>query len=210
MSDHDTRAVSPSKRNKISGQFAARLIEMLESPAYRTLSRAALLVISRIEIELAHHGGNDNGRLPVTTDQFVEYGIHRSAVAPAIREAEALGFIKVTERGRGGNAEHRRPNRFYLTFSNGRGAKSQPPTHEWRCIKTLEEAERIAHEARTSKDQNAVAKGRSAWRKRLSSRRVLQNSRSDLSPSASKLLIKLDQRWRHRTPTLILIPKAPA
>jgi hypothetical protein len=67
VNDHDTRAVHPKRRNKISGQFAARLIEMLESPAYRTLSRSALLVISRIEIELAYHGGNDNGQLPVTT-----------------------------------------------------------------------------------------------------------------------------------------------
>ena len=93
------------RRNRISGQFAARLIEMLESPAYRALSGSAHKVISRIEIELGHHGGNDNGRLPVTTNDFVEYGMHRTSVAPAIREAEALGFIRVTERGRGGNAE---------------------------------------------------------------------------------------------------------
>jgi hypothetical protein len=57
MTDHDTRAVHPRRRNKISGQFSAHLIEMLESPAYRALSRSALMVISRIEIELAHHGG---------------------------------------------------------------------------------------------------------------------------------------------------------
>ena len=155
---------------------------MLESPAYRVLSRSALMVISRIEIELAHHGGNDNGRLPVTTDQFVKYGgLHRSAVAPAIREAEALGFIKVIERGRGGNAEYRRPNMFYLTFANARDAKSEPPTHEWRRIKTVEEAERIAHDARLAKDQNAVAKGRSAWRKRRGSQRRLHDGRYDLS-----------------------------
>ena len=78
---------------------------MLESPAYRALSASGHKVISRIEIELGHHGGNDNGRLPVTTNDFVEYGMHRTSVAPAIREAEALGFIRVTERGRGGNAE---------------------------------------------------------------------------------------------------------
>jgi len=48
---------------------------MLESPAYRVLSRAAHLVISRIEVELGHHGGNDNGKLPVTVNQFVEYGV---------------------------------------------------------------------------------------------------------------------------------------
>jgi hypothetical protein len=60
------------RRNKINGQFSVRLVEMQESPAYRALSRAAHLVISRIEIELAHHGGNDNGRLPVTHEQFIE------------------------------------------------------------------------------------------------------------------------------------------
>jgi hypothetical protein len=92
--DHDTRP-HPKRRNAISGQFAARPIEMLESPAYRALSLSAHMVISRIEIELAHHGGNDNGQLPVTVDQFVEYGMHRSSVAPAIRETEALGFIAV-------------------------------------------------------------------------------------------------------------------
>ena len=50
------------RRNSVNGQFAVRLIEMLESPAYRVLSRSAHMVLARIEIELAHHGGNDNGR----------------------------------------------------------------------------------------------------------------------------------------------------
>src|SRR4029450_8804364 len=94
------------RRNRINCQFAPRPIEMLESPAYRVLSLSAHRVITRIEIELAHHGGNDNGKLPVTKQDFIDYGIHDHAVAPAIREAEALGFIRVTERGRGGNAEH--------------------------------------------------------------------------------------------------------
>jgi hypothetical protein len=154
------------KRNSISGQFAARLIEMLESPAYRALSRSALMVISRIEIELAHHGGNDNGRLAVTTDNFASYGMHPSSVAPAIREAEALGFIRVTERGRGGNAEHRAPNLFLLTFSNWRGSMKQPPTHDWRRITTLQQAEQIARAARADKDARAVAHGKRSWRAR--------------------------------------------
>ena len=146
--NHDTRAY-PKRRNAISGQFAARPIEMLESHAYRALSVSAHMVISRIEIELAHHGGNDNGQLPVTVDQFVEYGMHRSSVAPAIREAEALGFIRV-ERGRGGNADYHRPNKFYLTFSNWRGAKAEPPSHDWKRIKSMDEAQRIAREARAA------------------------------------------------------------
>jgi len=113
------------KRNAINGQFSARLVEMLESPAYRALTRAAHKVISRIEVEFGHHGGNDNGRLPVTYEQFEEYGLHRASVAPAIRVAEALGFIRVTEKGRAGNAEHRIPNKFYLTYIYAEQNKSQ-------------------------------------------------------------------------------------
>jgi hypothetical protein len=124
------------------------------------------MVMSRIEIELAAHGGNDNGRLPVTTEDFVQYGMHRTSVAPAIREAEALGFIRVTERGRGGNAEHRSPNRFYLTYPLTRDTKRHPPTDEWRCINTLEEANEIARAARANKSQWAVERGKRSWRKR--------------------------------------------
>lgn len=155
------------RRNSISGQFAARLIEMLGSPAYRALSRSGHMVISRIEIELAAHGGNDNGRLPVTTEDFVQYGMHRTSVAPAIREAEALGFIGVTERGRGGNAEHRSPNCFYLTYAHTRDSRKRPPTDEWHRIKTLEEADQIARAARANKSKWAVERGKRSWRKRL-------------------------------------------
>jgi hypothetical protein len=119
------------------------------------------MVISRIEIELAHHGGNDNRRLPVTTEQFVRYGTHRTSVAPAIREAEALGFIQVAERGRGGNAEHRSPNLFYLTYAHTR----RPPTDEWDRIQTLQEAHRFAPAARGNKSQPAVERGKRSWRK---------------------------------------------
>jgi hypothetical protein len=133
---------------------------MIESPAYRSLSLSAHRVISRIEVELGHHGGNDNGKLPVTKEHFIEYGISNDAVAPAIREAEALGFIKVTERGRGGNAEHRKPNLFFLTFAYGRDSRAEPPTHDWRKFKTIEDAAATALAARASKDADAVRFGR--------------------------------------------------
>src|SRR5215510_266157 len=112
------------RRNSISGQFSARPIEMLESPAYRELSQSAHRIISRIEIELAHHGGNDNGKLPVTYEDFIEYGVHRHSIAPAIREAVALGFIEVTKRGRGGNAESREPSLYRLTYAHDRNYKA--------------------------------------------------------------------------------------
>src|SRR5436309_15230078 len=100
------------KSSRISGQFAARLIDMLESPAWRVLSLGAHRVLDRIEIELAHHGGKDNGQLPVTYDDFVKYGIHRQAIRPAINELTALGFLEITRQGRAGNAEFREPNLF--------------------------------------------------------------------------------------------------
>jgi hypothetical protein len=154
------------RRNRISGQFRAHLIEMIESPAWRALSLSARRVIDRIEIELAHHGGNDNSRLPVTKRNFIDYGIPGRLVAPATREAEALGFIRVTKRGRGGNAEHRQSNLFFLTFTHCRSSRDEPPTHDWRKIKTIEEAEAIAAAARGARDANAVAFGRRSWRLR--------------------------------------------
>lgn len=156
--DHNTKAEPGfiKRRNRISGQFRAHMVEMIESPAWRALSLSARRVIDRIEIELARHGGNENGRLPVTKQDFIDYGMDHNAIAPAIREAEALGFIKVTERGRGGNAEYHLPNKFFLTFAHGRDSRAQPPTHDWRRIKTMEEATEIAKEARNNKNPRAV------------------------------------------------------
>jgi hypothetical protein len=136
---------SYQRRQKIGGQFAWRLVEMLESPAYRVLSVSAHRVLARIEIEMAHHGGLDNGKLPVTFEDFERYGIHHHAIGPGIREAVALGFLEVTERGQAGNREFRRPNRYRLTYRHvGRGN----PTNEWRRIASIEQAEEIAQEAR--------------------------------------------------------------
>jgi hypothetical protein len=118
---------------------------MLESPAYRVLSLSARRIIDRLEIELAHHGGKDNGKLPTTFDDFEAYGIHRHAIAPAIREVEALGFISITERGRAGNADWRRPHVYRLTF---RHTERDDPTHDWKRIATTEIAETIAGKAR--------------------------------------------------------------
>jgi len=143
------------RRGKIDGVFSARLIEMLESPAYRALSLTGHRVLDRIEIEHFHHGGKENGHLPVTKQDFIKYGVHNDRVAPAIRECEALGFIRV-KHGRGGNAEHRQPNKFFLTYVYARGNHGQSPPHDWRKIKMIEEAEAIARAARVNKNERAV------------------------------------------------------
>ncbi len=140
------------RRTKIAGQFSARLIEMLESPAHRVLSLSARRIINRLEIEHAHHGGTENGNLQITYDQFVEFGIHRHSIAAAIRETVALGFVVVTEKGRAGNAEFRRSNRFRLAFLHTDKAE---PTNEWQKIASIEEAHSIAKAARSNKISSA-------------------------------------------------------
>jgi hypothetical protein len=152
------------RRNRIAGQFAARTIAMLESPAYMALSLSARRALDRIEIELAHHGGNDNGRLPVTFDDFAEYRIHRHAIAPALRELEALGFIEITERGRAGNGEWRRPHLFRLTY---RYVGNAQPTSEWQRIKTDQEADMIAEAARKEAPKTAKHKTPTKARRKI-------------------------------------------
>ncbi|TIQ79502.1 MAG: hypothetical protein E5X64_36840, partial [Mesorhizobium sp.] len=117
------------RKTQIAGQFSWRLIEMQESPAYRVLSQSGHRVLDRLEIEIGRHGGNDNGKLPTTFDQFEGYGIHRHAIAPAVREVVALGFVEITQEGRAGNAEWRRPNFFRLTY---RHTEKAEPTDDWR------------------------------------------------------------------------------
>jgi hypothetical protein len=147
------KAGIPGERRarKFDGQFIGRLVAMMESPAYRVLSLSARRCLDRIEIELANHGGHGNGELVVTYEQFVEYGVHRNAIGPALRELEALGFIEITEHGVAGNAAERAPNQFRLTYRNAGRAK---PTHEWRRITSTEEAMMAAQDARSNLREN--------------------------------------------------------
>ena len=153
------------RRNRIAGQWAPRPIEMLESPAWRVMSLSAHRVVDRIDIELRHHGGKENGDLIVTFDQFQQYGIHRHSIAPALREVEALGLVEVTQRGRGGNADFRMPNRFRLTFQPTDHAE---PTHEWRRLSTMAEAEAVAQMAREATKRSRVARHKKLNRKPVS------------------------------------------
>jgi hypothetical protein len=145
---------SHRRSGRISGQFAPVLVEMLESHSFRALSLSARRVINRVEIELAHHGGTDNGKLPVTFDDFEDYGIDRHAIAPAIREAVALGFLEITEPGRAGNAEWRSPNLFRITFRPAKGVPGDG-SHEWRLIEGRDAAVSIAKAARKLKAPKA-------------------------------------------------------
>ena len=146
-----------SKRTSIGEQFAPHTIRMIRSPAWCAMSLSARRVLDRLEIELASHGGTDNGKLPCTYDDFQRYGILRHAIGPAIREAAALGFLEITVPGRAGNADWRKPNVFRLTYRITTNAK---PTDEWALITTEEEAAEIARAARTSRPEKIISQCR--------------------------------------------------
>jgi hypothetical protein len=150
-------------KRKIGGQYVPHLRELIEAPAWRALSRPARLVLDRIEIEHMRHGGQDNGKLAVTFDDFVEHGIHRNIIASAIRECVALGLLVITRPGSAGNAEYRAPNRFLLPYLQANTADQK-----WREIATLEEAEAIAKAAAGSRNRATQKQNPSSTKTRFS------------------------------------------
>ncbi|MBB3772040.1 hypothetical protein FHS55_002649 [Angulomicrobium tetraedrale] len=149
--DATGRATGRMKRpkwQKLEGPFIAVPTEMLLSPAHRELSRAARQVLDRLMIEHSQHAGNENGGLICTHADFMRHGIDRHAIKPAIRELEALGFVRVRQGG-AGNGEFRQPNRFRLTFA---WSKDGPATNEWREIVSEENARALARSARAAVD----------------------------------------------------------
>ena len=129
--------MSPKRRNQINEQFSARLISMLESPAYRALSRASRLVISRIEVELARHGGNDNGRLPARPTSSSSSGCTVVRSPPPYGKPRRLDLSASPNAGVVGTRNTEAPNKFFLTFAYGRTSRQEPPTHDWRRIESL-------------------------------------------------------------------------
>jgi hypothetical protein len=118
---------------------------MLRSPAMRVLSLSGRRILDRLEIELADHGGRENGALICTWDDFVRFGIHRHAITEALAEVQALGFVVVTRKGRAGNREFRAATQYRLTYRNTADAS---PTDDWNSIGTLDLAELVASRAR--------------------------------------------------------------
>lgn len=132
--------MSKHRKQAITGAWSGHLIEMLNSTPWQVLSLAARLILDRVEIEHRNHGGQENGRLKVTQLQFVEYGVNKKGIAPAIRELQALGFLEVTEPGIAGLGGNRRPNQFRLTYMP-HDTRPGDGTHEWRRYANLTLAE---------------------------------------------------------------------
>ena len=145
----ETGKLKVAKPYKLKHQFVPLNPDMLNSPARRVLTQAARMILDRLEVEHCNHAGKENGKLKCTFSDFIEYGVHRSAVAPAIRELEKLGFIRVS-RGPAGNGEHRAPSVYRLTYLHAE-IVGEPASNEWRRIPDEATARALASAARNQK-----------------------------------------------------------
>ncbi|WP_162560455.1 hypothetical protein [Methylobacterium durans] len=132
--------------------FAWITLPMLKSPAWRAMSRNAKLVVERVLVEHMNHGGAKNGALPVTYNDFVEYGIRRNSVRKAIDEAAELGFIAVAQKGTrawGEYAGHATTFRVaWLPTIHG-----DTPQSKWARFADLESAEAASARVRSAGTQ---------------------------------------------------------
>jgi hypothetical protein len=71
------------------------------------------------------------------------------SIAPSIRAAQALGFIRITQYGVASNAEFRIPTLFALTHLPTNDGKDAA-TNDWDAIETDEEATALAKAARNA------------------------------------------------------------
>lgn len=114
---------------------------MMWSHPWRALSRAARLVVDRILLEHIDQGGGSNGSLTVTFADFQTFGVNKKQITWAIKEAEALGFIRITVRGIGALAgDDRRAQQYALTWMP---ATDGPATNRWKTIDSPEAAEQV-------------------------------------------------------------------
>jgi hypothetical protein len=132
------------RANKIPGTFVPHTYDMLKSPAWQALSAVSLRILSRLEQEHLSHGRTMNGDLQCTYDDFQKCGVGRAAIAKALRELEALGFIEI-RRGYSGLANACESNRYRLCYLP---ANNDRATNEWQNISTLEDARALAKKAR--------------------------------------------------------------
>jgi hypothetical protein len=141
-------------------------LEFLQSGAMRVMSINGRRVLDRIKIEHMNHAGLENGRLKVTWDDFVKFGITRRLIGAAITEVIALGIVAITQPGRRVSGEdHGDPTQYRLTFlPTGTPENHKPATNEWKRFddspKMAKEAIQRAEKAR----QAAIAKARHGLR----------------------------------------------
>jgi hypothetical protein len=128
---------------------------MLQSPAWQAMPAVARQIVDRIVIEHLNHAGQENGKLPVSYDDFAKYGVRRQSVMFAIDAAMALGWIDIVDHGHRGAADVRRAARYALTWVDRHDGK--PRTNRWKRLSAADAEAAIAELRR----ERSIAAG---WR----------------------------------------------
>lgn len=145
----------PSKKPKINYSFIPINTEVLSSIPWGMLKLNDRKILDRLFIEHSAHGGNENGRLIVTYDNFVAHGVRKQSIAESICRLEGLGFIETTRQGRPAGGDMKVPSTYLITtLPYPDGNVFLEPKNTWKQIKTVEEGkQRINNKKRDLKER---------------------------------------------------------
>ena len=97
-----------------SRRFVWAPVEVMESPEWCGLSINARQVMDRLLIENVRHKSEANGKLRISSRQFVRHGIGMRLISGAIKELMEAGFLAVTLGKSHGS--QRAPHLYRITF----------------------------------------------------------------------------------------------
>jgi hypothetical protein len=140
--------------NRLNGPFVPLTQELLASPVWGVLTLADRKVLDRLCLEHMAHGGQENGNLKCTYNDFVEYGVRRATIADAIRRLEVFGLIEIVQRGGITRAEFKHPTIYRLTFVQGNLAA----TDDWKRIPDIKTAKRLAQRVSSARGRDGIRK----------------------------------------------------
>jgi hypothetical protein len=108
----------PSKITNVpAGEaFIQHWKKLLESRAWRSLSRHAYLALWRLEAEHCNHAGKENGSLIVLYDQFEEWGIPRKWIKPTLTDLVNVGLLVIERQGIAARRGDGIPSLYRLTY----------------------------------------------------------------------------------------------
>jgi hypothetical protein len=120
-----------NKPHKIEPPYVQHRRAMMESAAWRSLGLSARRILDGLEIEHMKKSGKHNGRLICPYKDFVNYGIRRKSIAPAIRQLCRCGLLEITQPGRWAHGGKNFAT-YRLTYLP---TTTAAPTDEWREAK---------------------------------------------------------------------------
>ena len=119
------------KPGRIQAPFIQLRLELMVSPAWEARTIPLMRILERLAIEHMRHAGQRNGQLYVSYGQFVDAGVSRRAINPALALGEKLGLLKVIRpTGRIGG-QLREPNAYHLTYLPSPDGRV---TDEWKKV----------------------------------------------------------------------------